>query len=144
MVVQYNHLHKRFVNLLIYFRLSLIAARHVGPKSRLSVGYSGRASRLRRSGSLRDRSSPLYSVPCISRAPPNSFSPSMTAGITTSRSTVTASASGPASVLSACSPAVPAQWVFAATAVPTGLYPLPLLLPELQVKGLQRLRHEVH
>ncbi|NJD85588.1 4'-phosphopantetheinyl transferase superfamily protein, partial [Candidatus Erwinia dacicola] len=56
---------------------------------------TGRASRLRRSGALHDRSSALYSAPCISRVPPNSFSPSMTAGTAISKNMATASASGP-------------------------------------------------
>ncbi|AXF76575.1 transposase zinc-binding domain-containing protein [Erwinia tracheiphila] len=62
---------------------------------------------------------PLYTLqPCISPAPPNSSSPSMTAGTATSKNTATASASGPVSPLSACSPVAPAPWASAANAAP--------------------------
>lgn len=105
---------------------------------------TGRASRLRRSEALHARSTALYSASCISRALPNSCSPSMTAGTATSKNTVTTSACGPASVLNACLPVAPAQWAFAATAAPLRTVPTPAFLPELQIKGLQRLRHEVH
>lgn len=98
---------------------------HIPPTEAERSALTGRASRLRRSGSLHGRCSPLYSAPCIYRAPPNVSSPLMTAGTATLKNTATASASGPGSPLSAYSPVVPALWVSAATAVPYRTVPTP-------------------
>lgn len=76
----------------------------------------GRASRLRHYDGLHARCPVLYSAACIFRVLPNCFSPSMTPGISSLISLAIASRPGPAFAPSACSPAAPPLWMFAAIA----------------------------
>ncbi|STU09114.1 putative hydrolase with phophatase-like domain [Klebsiella pneumoniae] len=71
---------------------------------------TGRASRLCRSDGVHALSPVLYSAACIFHVPQSCSSLSMTPGIRSSKNSATASAPGPASVSSACSPAVPQRW----------------------------------
>lgn len=86
---------------------------------------TGRASRLSRSDGVHALSSVLYSAACIFRAPQNCSSPSMTAGIRSSKNSATASLPGPDSALSACSPAGPLRWAFVVFAVRHPVAPTP-------------------
>lgn len=87
---------------------------------------AGRASPLRGSYGLHAQSPALYSAPCIFRALQSCFSPPMMAGTSSSKNSATPSARGPASALSACSPAAPPPWASAATAVPRRVAPIPV------------------
>ena len=108
-------------------RVNLIVSpeRSQWPDMMNSSALTGRASSLRDSEGLHAMSPVLYSAACIFRAPQNCSSPSMTAGIRSSKNSATASLPGPASALSACSPAVPSSWACVVTAAHRPTAPIP-------------------